>query len=183
MSDEPDALHTLGDQQPAIDTREPDRIDPEVPQGGDQLAVHDSPKDGRGDLERSGICDPEPALESGLDPEPLEPLGHPLAAAMDDDDRAAAGEDRDLLEDVLLVGEGGAAELDHDDPAAHRGVPCLGAAASPRAVASPRREAPARRAARPCPAAPARRRDRAARPPHRAGRRPRMRCPSTHARG
>ena len=63
----------------------------------------------------AGIGDPQPALEAGLDAQPLEPLGHPLAAAVDEDDRPLAGDRRDLGQDLLLVGERRPAELDDDD--------------------------------------------------------------------
>ena len=41
----------LGDEQPAVDAGQPDRIDAEVAQAGDQLAVDDAAQDGRRDLE------------------------------------------------------------------------------------------------------------------------------------
>ena len=45
-------------------------------------------QDGRGHLERGRVGDPQAALEPGRHAEALEPLGHPLAAAMDEHDGA-----------------------------------------------------------------------------------------------
>ena len=83
----PDVRQALADQQAAVHARQPDRVAADVPQRGDELAVDDAPQDRGRDLERGGIGDPQPALEVGRDAEALEPLGHPLAAAVDEHDR------------------------------------------------------------------------------------------------
>ena len=70
---------------------------------------------GRGDLERRGIGDPQPALEVRRDAEPLEPLGHALAAAVDEHDRPTARDRGDLGEHLPLVRERRPAQLDDDD--------------------------------------------------------------------
>ena len=86
----------LGDEQAAVDARQADRVDAEVAQAGDELAVDDAAQDRGRDLERLGVGDPQPALELARDAEALEPLGDPLAAAVDEHDRPAPGDDRDL---------------------------------------------------------------------------------------
>ena len=75
----------LGDEQAAIDAGQADRIDAEVAQAGDELAVDDAAQDRGGHLERGGIGDAQTALERRRDAEALEPLGDALAAAMDED--------------------------------------------------------------------------------------------------
>ena len=107
------------DEQPAVDARQADGVAAHVAQRGDELAVDDAAQDRGGDLERGGVGDAQPALEPRLDAEALQPLGHPLAAAVDEHDRPLAGDRRDLGEDLLLVGERRPAQLDDDDPAAH----------------------------------------------------------------
>ncbi len=47
--------------------------------------------------------------------EPLEPFGDPLAAAVDEHDRPAAGNDGDVVEHLALVGDGRPAQLDDED--------------------------------------------------------------------
>ena len=96
VGDEPDPRDPLGDQQAAVDPRQADRVDAEVAQPGDELAVDDAAQDGGGDLERGGIGHPQPALERRRDAEPVEPLGDPLAAAVDEHDGPLAGDRRDL---------------------------------------------------------------------------------------
>ena len=63
MGDEAHPGHPLGDEQPAVDARQADRVDAQVAQPGDELAVDDAAQDGRGDLERGGIGHPQAALE------------------------------------------------------------------------------------------------------------------------
>ena len=103
--DEPDVRQPLADEQAAVDARQPDRVAADVPQRGDELAVDDAAQDRRRDLERRGIGDPQPALEVRRDAQPLEPLGHPLAAAVDQHDRPLARDRGDLREHLPLVGE------------------------------------------------------------------------------
>ena len=103
--DEPDVRQPLADEQAAVDARQPDRVAAHVAQRGDELAVDDAAEHGRGDLERRGIGHPQPALEVRRDAEPLEPLGHALAAAVDEHDRPLAGDRGDLGEDLPLVRE------------------------------------------------------------------------------
>ena len=112
----------------------PDRVAADVAQRGDELAVDDAPQDRRGDLERGRIGDPQAALEPGRHAEALQPLGHPLAAAVDEHDRPLAGDRGDLGEDLLLVGERRPAELDDDD-LAHRSPLMRRIAALPAALA------------------------------------------------
>ena len=78
----------------------PTASQPDVAQRGDELAVDDAAEDRRGDLERGRIGDPEAALEAGLDAQPLEPLGHALAAAVDEHDGPLAGDRGDLGQDL-----------------------------------------------------------------------------------
>ncbi len=77
--------------------------------------VDDAAQDRRRDLECLGVGDTEAALEAGRDAEPFQPFGDPLAAAVDDDDGAPAGDDRHLGEHLLLVGERRPAELEDED--------------------------------------------------------------------
>ena len=56
-----------------------------------------------------------PPSKRRRDAQPLEPLGHPLAAAVDEHDRPLARDRGDLGQDLALVGERRAAELDDDD--------------------------------------------------------------------
>jgi hypothetical protein len=103
------------DQQAAVDARQADRVAAHVAQRRDELAV-DHPAQDRGrHLERGRVRDPQAVLEPGLDPEALEPLGHPLAAPVDEDDRAAARDLGHLDQHLLLLGERRATELDDDD--------------------------------------------------------------------
>ena len=44
----------LGDEQAAVDARQADRVDAQVAQPGDELAVDDTAQDRRRDLERLG---------------------------------------------------------------------------------------------------------------------------------
>ena len=94
VGDEPHARDPLGDEQAAVDAGQPDRIDAEVAQRGDELAVDDAAQDGRGDLERLGVGHAQAALEARRDAEALEPLGDPLAAAVDERRRDGAGRPR-----------------------------------------------------------------------------------------
>ena len=82
---------------------------------GHELAVDDAAQDGRGHLERLGVGDPQAALEPARHAEPLQPFGDPLAAAVDEHDRTAPGDGRDLVEHLALVGDGRATELDDED--------------------------------------------------------------------
>ena len=63
VGDEAHARDPLGDEQPAVDARQADRVDAEVAQPGDELAVDDAAQDRGRDLERGGVGDPQPALE------------------------------------------------------------------------------------------------------------------------
>ena len=92
-----------------------DRVDAQVAQRRDQLGVHDATEDRGRDLERGGIGDPQAAFEPALDAQPGEPLGHALAAAVDDHHGPLPGDGRHVLEDMRLVRERRAAELHHDD--------------------------------------------------------------------
>ena len=113
--DEAEVRDPLGDEEAAIDPGQPDRVDAEVAQAGHQLAVDDAPQDGRRDLERLGVGDPEAALEPARDAEPLEPLGDPLAAAVDEHDRPAARDGGDLVQHLSLLGDRRATQLDDED--------------------------------------------------------------------
>ena len=75
----------LGDEQAAIDAGQPDGIDAEVAQSGDELAVDHAPQDRGGDLERGGVGHAQAALEAARDAEALEPFRDALAAAVDQD--------------------------------------------------------------------------------------------------
>ena len=119
VGDEAHVRDPLADQEAAVDAREADRVDADVVERRDQLAVHDAAQDRRGDLDRGLVGDPQAALEARWDAEALEPLGHPLAAAMDDDDRPPTRNGRDLLEDLALLLDRRPAQLDDDD-LAHR---------------------------------------------------------------
>ena len=96
---------------------EADGVAARVAQRGDELAVDDAPQDRGRHLERRRVRDAQPVLEAGLDAEALEPLGDALAAAVDEHDRARAGDLRDLAQHLLLLGERRPAELDDDDVA------------------------------------------------------------------
>ena len=52
VGDEPHPGHPLGDEQAAVDARQADRVDAEVAQPGDELAVDDAAQDRGRDLER-----------------------------------------------------------------------------------------------------------------------------------
>ncbi len=112
MGDEPHSGHALRDQQTAVDPRQPDRVDAKITQPGDQLAVDDAAQDRCGNLEGRGVGDPKAALEAALDPEAIEPLGDPPATAVDEDDRPAPRDRRDLAEHLRLIGDRGPTELD-----------------------------------------------------------------------
>ncbi len=94
-----------------------DGVAARVAQRGDELAVDDAPQDRGRHLERGRVGDAQPVHEAGLDAEALEPLGDALAAAVDEHDRARAGDLRDLGQHLLLLGERRPAELDDDDVA------------------------------------------------------------------
>ena len=113
--DQPEMRDPLGDQQPAVHARQADRVDAQVAQPGDQLAVDHAAQDRRGDLEALGVGHPQAALEPARDPETLEPLRNSLAAAVDEDDGPAARHDRDLVEHLALVGDRRPTELDDED--------------------------------------------------------------------
>ena len=115
MGDEAEPGHALPDEQPAVDAGEAHRVDPQVAEGGDELGVDDAAQDGRGNLQRLRVRHAEAALEAGRDAEPLEPLGHALAAAVDDDHRAAPGDRGHLGQHLLLVGERRPTELEDED--------------------------------------------------------------------
>ena len=100
VGDEAHGRDPLGDEQAAVDAGQADRVDAEVAQARHELAVDDAPQDGRGDFERPRVGDPQPALERARDAEALEPLGDPAAAAVDEHDRPAPGDDRDLGQDL-----------------------------------------------------------------------------------
>ena len=112
---EADVREPLADEQPAVHPREPHGVAADVPERGDELAVDDAAEHRGRDLERRGIGDPEAALEAGGHAEALEPLGHPLAAAVHEHDRPLACDRGHLGQDLALLGERRAAELDDDD--------------------------------------------------------------------
>ena len=112
---EPHVGKPMADQQPAVHARQPDGVATDVAERGDELAVDDAAQDRRRDLERRRVGDPQPVLEPRLDAEALEPLRHPLAAAVHEHDRALAGDGGYLDQDLALLGEGRPAELDDDD--------------------------------------------------------------------
>ena len=81
----------------------------------DELAVDDAAQDRGRDLERLGVGDAEATLELARDAQAFEPLGDALAAAVDQDDRTAPRDGRDLVEHLPLVGDRRAAQLDDED--------------------------------------------------------------------
>ena len=115
--DQPHVREAVADEQPAVHAAEAHGVAARVAQRGDQLAVDDAPQDRGGDLERRRVRDAQPVHEAGLDAEALQPLGDALAAAVDEHDRSPAGDLRDLLQHLLLLGERRPAELDDDDVA------------------------------------------------------------------
>ena len=115
MGDQAHPGHTFRHEQAPVDPGEADGVDAEVAQRRHELAVDDAPQDGRGHLEGLGVGHPQAALEAGGDAQPVEPLGHPLAAAMDDRDRPTPGHGGHLGQHLLLVGEGRPAELQDED--------------------------------------------------------------------
>ena len=84
-----------------------------------QLRIDDAADDRQGDLERGLIGDAPAALEAALHAEAGEPLREPLAAAVDDDDGRVLALGDDLAQDVLLLGDRRAAELDDDGELLH----------------------------------------------------------------
>jgi hypothetical protein len=88
--DQPKLRDPLRDEQAAVDPGQPDGVDPEVTQPGDQLTVDDPAQHRGGHLERLGIGDTQAAFEPGRDAEPFKPLGDALATAVDEHDRPAA---------------------------------------------------------------------------------------------
>ena len=115
--DEPHVGEAVADEQPAVDAAEADRVAARVAQRGDELAVDDAPQDRGRHLERGRVRDAQPVHEAGLDAEALQPLGDALAAAVDEHDRARAGDLRDLAQHLLLLRERRPADLDDDDVA------------------------------------------------------------------
>ena len=111
----PDAGDPLGDEQAAVDARQPDRVDAEVAQPGHELAVDDAAQDRGGDFEGGGVGDPEAAFEVALDAEAIQPLGDPLATAVDEHDRPAPGDRGHLVEDLLLIGDRRPTQFDDED--------------------------------------------------------------------
>ena len=112
---EPELGDALGEEQPAVDAGQPDRIDAEVAQPRDELAVDDAAQDGRGDLERLGVGDAQAALEPARDAEPLEPLGDALAAAVDEHHGPSTRDRGHVRQHLGLLGDRGATELDDED--------------------------------------------------------------------
>ena len=102
-------------EQAAIDSRQPDGIDPEVAQPGDELRIDHAPEHGGRDFERLGVGDAQAAFELRRDAESLEPLGDALAAAMDEDHGTAPRDRGHFREDLALVRDGRAAQLDDED--------------------------------------------------------------------
>ncbi len=100
---ETEVRDALGDQEAAVDARQSDRIDAEVAESGDELAVHDAAQDGGGDLEGLGVGHPQAALEPAWHAEALEPFGDPLAAAMDED-HGTSSRDRGHFLEHLATG-------------------------------------------------------------------------------
>ena len=115
VGDEAHPGDALAEEEAAVDAGQADRVDAQVAQRGHQLRVDDAAQHRRGDLEGLRVGDAEAALEARRDAEPVEPLGHPLAAAVDDDDGPPPGDRGHLGEDLLLVGEGRPAELEDED--------------------------------------------------------------------
>jgi len=118
MGDEAHPGNALADEEAAIDPGQPDGVDAEIAETGDQLAVDDAAEHGRGDLERGLIGDPEALLELRWDTEPVEPLGDPLPATVDEHDRPTSRDRGHLVEDLRLVRNRRATELD-DENLAH----------------------------------------------------------------
>ena len=98
LATSPSSRDPLGDQQPAVDAGQADRVDAEVAQPGDELAVDDAAQDRGGDLERLGVGHAQAALELRRHAEALEPLGDALAAAVDEHDRPPSRDGRDVRE-------------------------------------------------------------------------------------
>ena len=113
--DEPEVGDPLGDEQAAVDARQPDGIDAEVAQPGHELAVDHAPEDRGGHLERLGVGHPQAALELARDAEALEPFGDPLAAAMHEDHGTVTRDRGHFRQDLALFGDGRAAQLDDQD--------------------------------------------------------------------
>ena len=65
----------------------------------------------------AGSVTRSPFTKRDCTPEALQPLGDPLAAAVDEHDRARAGDLRDLDQHLLLLRERRPADLDDDDVA------------------------------------------------------------------
>ena len=101
VGDEPDARDALGDRagRRRRRTARPAST-PRSRRPGDELAVDDAAEDRGGDLERRRVGHAEAALEARRDAQPLEPLGDPPAAAVDEDDGTATRDRGDLVEDL-----------------------------------------------------------------------------------
>ncbi len=125
--DAPEALGPRPADRAAVDAAHADGIGAQATQRRGQLGVDDAADDGQEDLQRGLVGDATAGLEAAGDAEPLEPVGEALAATVDDDDGPPAALGDDLAQDVLLLGDGRAAELDDDRAARDRGAlptPC-----------------------------------------------------------
>ena len=112
---ETQAGHSLGDHEAAVHAAQTHGVDAAVAQVGHELGVDHSPENGRGHVQGRLVGHAQSALEPARYAEPLEPLGDALAAAVDEHHGPRAGDRRDLVEDVRLVGERGPAELEDED--------------------------------------------------------------------
>ena len=65
LRDEPEVRDPFCDEEATVDARQPDRVDAQVAQPGDELAVDDAAQDRRRDLERLLVGDAEAAFEPG----------------------------------------------------------------------------------------------------------------------
>src|SRR6185295_15889328 len=105
----------LRDEEAAVHAAQTDGVDPEVAQAGDELAVDDAAQDGRGDFQRLGVRDPEAAFEPAGHAKTLEPLGDPLAAAMNEHHGPTTRDRGHVRQHVRLIGYGRATEFDDED--------------------------------------------------------------------
>jgi hypothetical protein len=96
---------------------DPDRLRAMRAHRRDELRVDQAAEHRDGDLDGGLVRDAEAVLEPALDAQPVQPLGQLATAAVDHRHRPAARQIRYVTEDLALLGDRGAAKLDHDQPA------------------------------------------------------------------